>query len=60
MSVGYRVNVKDRTCSHKPLRTWAIYKSCRFLCHNNGATGRAVGLFIGHLVSFFLLDRAGL
>ena len=45
---------------HKPERVWMVYRSIRFLRRFQRATSHNIEVVVGHLVSYFMLNREGL
>ena len=58
--VGYRLDLTTRTASHLPRRTWMLYRSTRALIRIGWMTRHVGEVFVGHVVSYFMLQRSGL
>ena len=58
--VGYDINLEKRQAAHLPRRTWMLYRATRALVRIGGMTRHVGEVYIGHVVSYFMLQRAGL
>ena len=56
--VGVIFHGKSRQFRHRPVRFWKLYFGIHDLLSHKGATGETVRALAGHLVNFFMLDRA--
>ena len=59
-ALGFLLDLNRLEIRHKSHRVWRTYKSIRCLERLGCATSHMIEVLIGHLVSFFMLDRSGL